>query len=539
MQVWHQKASGMFETCIFFMHQAVTCWVSKLQTAAGSQHNSNLSVPPHLNIHLPQQVADVLQLVVEHCSVLGSVEVCTLLQLSRACRRALQKAVGHLEFDDTRESNRARRLASFAAWLPKHAGLVKRLTLHELPGAATGPQELVLAEQLLTSALQMCLVLPVAAAAPAPAGVLAAFDSPQPLPLQLQEVRSSPSNNSAAFLRVLAAYRSLTSVTFVCCKDKAPLDAICGTLGHLTSLQRLELQVQSTHAWRADTLVAGLQQLQNLTSLTVHGKVPLHVVPHLPGMLQFLHISLYHNNGNPAAVVDLSHLTCLKGLDLRVPDGVSAASTLPAALAALTILGPLGAVKGLRTLKVLELYNPEASLPFLQGLPTLTQLNKLKLALKSCDNVQLSSVLACVAAATHIQRLVLSHLGGAAVDRCGDWTEPFDLGHCQLHSHFNKLPALRSLKLCGLSVQPGDLPACTSLMALTALTIDSCPVGDMAFAALACKLPFVSGLKRLVLDHCGVQSPLLWPMLAGLTGLERLRVLDGPQLEDATLMLLS
>lgn len=79
---------------------------------------------------LHSQVAQVFQLVVEHCpSTKDPRVVCTLLQLSTDCRKTLQQTRGQciVELDAVH----VRRCSEFIVWLRSHPGLVKEVLMLE------------------------------------------------------------------------------------------------------------------------------------------------------------------------------------------------------------------------------------------------------------------------------------------------------------------------------------------------------------------------------------------------------------------------
>jgi hypothetical protein len=95
------------------------------------------------------QAASVFALVVQHCpdEALGIQSVCSLLQVSTACRTALQQSRGNCSVTIRSQSA----AAGLVAWLPRHAGLLQEL--HFPVATVGGPSilaELAVAMQTVT-----------------------------------------------------------------------------------------------------------------------------------------------------------------------------------------------------------------------------------------------------------------------------------------------------------------------------------------------------------------------------------------------------
>jgi hypothetical protein len=80
------------------------------------------------------QVAQVLQIMVQHVEDLCRRDVARLLQLSSTCRRALQQAVGCLKISWYNSLNSVKANTGFAAWLPHHAGLLQNPAVQQAQG---------------------------------------------------------------------------------------------------------------------------------------------------------------------------------------------------------------------------------------------------------------------------------------------------------------------------------------------------------------------------------------------------------------------
>lgn len=123
-------------------------------------------VLPIMACHLPAhclQVPEVLQLVLQHCPDLSTPRnLCSLLQVSSACRQAVQQAhTAHCSIDNSigKLLQTAAGISSFAVWLPEHRGLVGGINLQDVTEVIPGIT--VLLQNVLLLALKAC-------AAPAP-----------------------------------------------------------------------------------------------------------------------------------------------------------------------------------------------------------------------------------------------------------------------------------------------------------------------------------------------------------------------------------
>jgi hypothetical protein len=196
----------------------------------------------------PSQVAEVLQLVVQHCPVLSNrcKDVCNLLALNHACRKAVQQSVGRLEVELSVDGAAGLdRLAAFSAWYAKNASLVSRLLLR--PGAAPTAA----AQQLLLFALQSAATAPLldlAASQYAAAGDHIMSMQPQlvqqqaaPTALQLQSVDIG-ATVSAPLLDALAASTSLTQLNLHA-RSASATPSWSQSLCRLTGLRSLDLAV--------------------------------------------------------------------------------------------------------------------------------------------------------------------------------------------------------------------------------------------------------------------------------------------------------
>lgn len=446
----------------------------------------------------------MLQLVVQHARY-GIKDIASWLQINHACRNALQQAVGQLEVYDCHFQYSTERLAAFAAWLPRHAGLVARLLLtswaHE---GDSSDDQAPAAEQLITFALQLTCA-PALAAAPSAA-------------LQLQSF-STLYVFSPAALNSLAVCSGLTNLELSMMSKQRVTVAFCESIGRLCSLKKLHCSLYADEP-EADVFphrfAEALAHLCKLESLQAHSKLPLSGLTHLPSSLRQMYVELDHAHGPPADV-DLSHLVNLQELECSIPGGMGSSSIMPAGLSGLTVIGPVEASKGLQQVQELLLCDADGSLPLLQQLPAMTALQYLRLGLGGCNHQQLQDVAAAVSAGTQLTGLDLFNTQS---DQWHDDDTTLDLGTTQLHSSLALLPRLKALHISGLSINDEDAMHFTALSSLTELELAHLPnIGDLAIAAMMNRL---TGLRLLCLHALEISSPLLWPAVACLTNLQRL-----------------
>jgi hypothetical protein len=323
------------------------------------------------------QVAQVLQIMVQHVTDLSTGDVAGLLQLSSTCRKALQQAVGCLKI----RLYSLEATTGFAAWLPKHAGLLQELALFTVrpdraPASASAEVRAgwAAAEQLMVFALQISSTPPgVPAAAP---GGPQLPSQPAPL-LRLRSFASSYVHSPAA-LHSLASCSHLTELQLFCVPQEGFTSAFCGAIGQLRSLRKLWCSAATapgTPFRYPHSFAAAVGQLTQLEDLTAGNLLALADLSKLPASLTKAYWDVEPTDSTPANF-NISHLSRLHSLDLSTGGHISAQSKLPDSLTALTLMGTADAVPGLGQLQLLDLRNPAACLPLLQRLPELPKLQK-------------------------------------------------------------------------------------------------------------------------------------------------------------------
>lgn len=261
----------------------------------------------------------------------------------------------------------------------------------------------------------------------------------------------------------------------------------------------------------------------------------------LPSSLQKFRLMLKEPLQEPTPL-QLEHLTQLKSFyfEERVL-GLPAGSVLPSSLTGLSVLGPVSAVQGARSLQHLLLDNGAHAVEFLQALPSISSLRSLQAGLQGATKDHVKLLLGAVAEVTQLTHLALfpnyrgfdrgQHIVGTdGLPALGEAV--------QLHKHLQKLPQLKNLVVYQLDVQPSDAMGFTCLTGLTSLNLSNClHLEDSAAVAAAGRL---TRLRRLTLDANGLSDKALCPAVACLTGLEHLTIgRDAPKLTDDSLHLLS
>lgn len=418
---------------------------------------------------LALQVASVLQLVVQHSDLHHPPVICTLLQLSQGVRAALQQSVGNL-YIHAGCLRSMQQLAEFAAWLPRHAGLVSVLNF-TLTGQGT-PDEVV-ALQLMLSSLQLCHSC----------GCQDRNRCGQaPVALQLQEYVSCDLRNAAA-LHALAASPRLRKVSLWGLKSPEVTQVWCEALARLTTLQELAL---NTAEVVPDGLYSSLGQLQQLSQLQLLVcMTSLQQLQGLPSSLQDFELVLRQALQEPAPL-QLAHLTQLQSVCFGEWDaGLPAGSVLPSSLTALSIIGPVRVVPGVEHLQHLVLDDGTHAFEFLAALPGIRSLQSLQLGLQGATADQVEALIGAVAATTQLTRLALFpqfHMFDLNVPAADNGMQA--LGGLQLHEHLQKLPQLQDLALYALDIQSSDAMRLTCLTGLTSLKLSNCfDVGDLAAVA--------------------------------------------------------
>jgi hypothetical protein len=315
------------------------------------------------------QVPQVLQIMVQHVEDLTKWDITKLLQLSSACRRALQQAVGCLKVD---QLHTVEATTGFAAWLPRHAGLLQELKLVRLL-RAVGSAELAgddaswaAVEQAVTFALQISST---------PPGMPPGGPQPPSQHAPLLRLRSFTTSyvHSPAALHSLASCSTLTELTLWHVPPQRFTAAFCGAIGQLRSLRKLSCSAaiaQGSSFVYPCSFAAAVAQLTQLEELKADDKLPLAGLPQLPASLTNAYLDVAYTGRSPADV-NISQLSRLHSLDLSILGRISAQSQLLGSLTALTLTGAADAVLGLGQLQRLNLPKPAACLPLMQRLPQL------------------------------------------------------------------------------------------------------------------------------------------------------------------------
>ena len=198
-------------------------------------HLSTLLCPA---VYVPQQVVQVLQIMVQHVADLSTQDIAWLLQLSSACRRALQQALGCLDINRYNNLRSVAATIGFAAWLPHHAGLLQGLRLVKpihAPASAGDAVGWAAAKQLIVFALQISSTPP-----GTPAEELARPQPPsQPVPLLRLRSFTSDYVHSPAALHSLATCSTLTALELLDVPRQRFTAAFCSAIGQLRSLRKL------------------------------------------------------------------------------------------------------------------------------------------------------------------------------------------------------------------------------------------------------------------------------------------------------------
>jgi hypothetical protein len=459
------------------------------------------------------------------------------------------------------------KLCSFAAWLPRHAALVKGITAFASPYAydredgTTAEQYSAVAHQLLQPALQLARLLPAeAAAAGGSASSAKSLEHPhQKQPgLQLQRFRSNLPG-CAGMLTDLPAH-SLTALDLEFqSKIGADGSALSALLARLSSLQQLRLSSMCSRISIPGSCLAGIASLPQLTELILDGtwqqyEQPLQQLLDQPLPLRLLQLELYQ-----LPVLDMSQLNSLE--ELVVGYGLTPGTVLPAQLQRLqlfecpsvidvtalqhlqeftlnvrfedhTQLMGLAQLPSLRHLALdyREAAETAATAPGWQHLP---QLQELLVEYEDSfpSRQQMDVILAGVAACTQLTKLALQvgqKLGADAADGAesqddedeGDDNATMRVAAC---GSLAGLTRLRDLAFPSSSyLVHGDALALTALTALTRLDLSGTAsvVDNVVASALACSLKH---LCYLDLSYSNSGSMVC---LAAVGHLSKLTVLD-------------
>lgn len=523
---------------------------------------------------VPLQIADVLQLVVQHCPDASDIKtLCSLLSSSSAVQQAVQQALGHcrLTMPDVvwqRNIWSTSRLSACCTWLPKHAGLITHLSFGENAVCDTADQPVLdTAQHVLSLALQLCAVQAQTAAVVAAASSHLASSSSRrrtrsysaptlppalaataaAVPWQLRSVRIEWLV-SPAILHALSACTSLTNLDLNLRAEASTDTALFAAMGHMEHLQELKLYIASSDAALEAAFAAGIRHLTRLRKLELLNYLKPTAAEALPASLQTLTAVIGGDDDDPA-VISMSQLVALQDLQLTVHGVLGEASALPPNVTQLSCEGALHGVQGLQELRVLYLQDGRECLPFLQQLSALGSLQEVDVGVDFCDMreelglpgqpTELERILSGIAGAQQLTKLLLVD---RSASQCGEpIPSPMFLHGAKLHPHLQQLTNLRHLDIASLDVQPEDAVHFTALKSLTALHLYNCwKLGDVAAAGIACHL---SNLRVLELIDCGLESPVVWPAVGMCTSLESLCIDSAPntplRLDESTLHLLT
>jgi hypothetical protein len=333
-------------------------------------------------------VVQVLQIMVEHVADLSTQDMARLLQLSSACRTALQQALGCLQISRYNSLRSVAAIIGFAAWLPHHAGLLQELRLVKpihAPASAGDAVGWAAAEQLIVFALQISSTPP-----GTPAEALARPQPPsQPAPLLRLRSFTSDYVHSPAALHSLATCSTLTALELSSVPHQRFTAAFCCAIGQLRSLRRLGCfaAIPGPSFLYPSRFAAAVAQLTQLEEFNAVDRLSMDDLQQLPSSLTTACFFLDHTDDSPASI-NMSHLSRLQSLMLGVLGRISAQSQLPASLTAVKFMGAVDAVLGLSQLQVLDLRKPAACLPLLQRLRQLPRLQHVSHVHESLSNVK-------------------------------------------------------------------------------------------------------------------------------------------------------
>ena len=295
----------------------------------------------------------MLPIILQHSEVgRSAATVCALLGTCTAWRSTLQ----HSNLHCMEASPKPHAIASFAAWLPKHAGLVRELVVY----AGMDHESYMERQTLLSLSLQLIAATPAAGAA-----------------LQLRELQTDLSD-PAAFAAIDPFHLTLLTLAHPeYCTSSVTSAAFRSAVGRYAALQEVEIQSASPQI-----LSACLQALRPATQLTklvikdmgytdIEEWGPL---PPFPPQLQHLSLDLRGN-----ILSNISQLAGLRALDLDVID-VTEAYALPTGLTRLQVENlngypsNIGLLTDLQRLDLQIMYtdeNPDDFFPAVAALPQL------------------------------------------------------------------------------------------------------------------------------------------------------------------------
>jgi hypothetical protein len=482
------------------------------------------------------QVADVLQLVVQHCPEASQIRtLCSLLQVSRTVQQAVQQAVGSCSLvlpcptaNASTVLDWTSSLAACCAWLPKHAGLVTSLSLGHADFQHTDIHAAFTAHIVVSLALRLCAAEAQAAAACA-------------LPWRLGSL-TVQWLITPELLNPLSTCTSLTrlDLTFRL-SGTQKVAAVHAALGRLQTLQELSLQ-NNYGLPLCSSFAAGISCLTRLQRLALGNLLHPAAAEALPGSIQTLTVLSGHpeeDQGGPWPALGLQHLVGLEVLHLQYDtvDMLQLSNIYPEHIQAqLRRQDEVVAAAGLQRVRSLFVADGLSSLALMKRLSSLQQLRELDVGLDGAVFDPVGQVVrAClggIAAAMQLTKLVLSDRNAGVSEPT---PRPCPLSTALLHGYLQQLTQLQHLDISSVDVQPYDAVHFTALKSLTALHMYNCwNISDMAVVAIVLHL---SNLRVLELIDCALESPALWPAVGLATGLERLCLDSAPNntlLLDAT-----
>lgn len=450
--------------------------------------------PTPLCVHV--QVADVLQLVVQHCPSASDIAtLCCLLEVNRPVQAAVRAALGHCSLTmpsiaGPDGSFSTARLAAACCWLPRNAGLVRHLHFGDpalfcddystTPPAScldTAPHLMTLALQLCATQAQTAAVVAAAAAAPQHqqhhlallhgAAAAAAAAAALSVPWQLRSAKIHWLA-SAPMLCALAACTSLTDLQLELRPAASSDSALFRALGSMQHLATLKVRVAEANPL---THSAWLRQLTRLRQLELSNGLTADGFPNLPSSLQHLTaVAGLDGEEELPEVISMSQLVHLQDLQLCVQGVLGSSSVLPPHITRLQVMGEEGgllpALQGLQQLQELYVHAGDECLPFLQQLSRLRSLRALDVGVDYCDlhediqpgqPGQLECLLAGVAAAPQVTQRSAANPG-------------LNLAHVRALGALPRWPA-HACSLCA-----AVLLACVGELACTAVGRAACHV---------------------------------------------------------------
>ncbi|KAF6257928.1 hypothetical protein COO60DRAFT_1168827 [Scenedesmus sp. NREL 46B-D3] len=498
--------------------------------------------------------------------------VCCLLQTCRSWRAAVQQAAAGTTVIDLRSLHSIAKLSQFAAWIPRHAGMLAEvsLTLPQTEDDGLSTQHYATAaEQIILLALQN-----VAAAAASAAAGSSGTPAAVPQLLRLQVFCTDFLSGAGLLAFLPAATLTKLSVKYMGGYPSANSPAISQALAGLTSLKELSLQHYYAEPIRlSGRCLQAVSQLSCLSALCIGWVAEDADLSLLPQQLQQLELMVVCGK----QALQLQHLTGVRNLKLELRGAPAPHSSLPQHVALLTIstwgdedtdeledptalwqqhnLQHLG-LGSLRQLVRLQVINGLAEPQMLHRVACLPRLEQVLLCYSH------SSLAARAAPAwQHLPQLkgidiegstsamldrseteeMMQYIGAATTLTSLRLASGVMLDYYPICQHLRGLQQLRELELShaeGPSLQRDALNL-TALTGLTQLVLAGATgVNDTCAVAIA---SWLRQLRHLELRSCGLVSAAALPAIGSLTQLRTL-VLDGhaeAELEDEDILLLS